>query len=256
MVATATLPPVPPFLKLLSNEVRWQLLEALSRSDRRGQELVGLLGRPQNLVSYHLRRLRQLGLVSERRSAADGRDVYYHADLARIRDLYFSAGDQLHPVLGEAKTEGRALQRRRGPRPRVLFLCTHNSARSQMAEGILRSSSGGEVEVASAGTEPSRVHPLAARAMAEVQIDISGQESKSMEKFLGVRFDYVITVCDRASESCPIFPGDPERIHWSIPDPAAVQGDEKTRYRAFQTAATELLARIRLLLIAIKRETN
>jgi ArsR family transcriptional regulator, arsenate/arsenite/antimonite-responsive transcriptional repressor / arsenate reductase (thioredoxin) len=256
MATTEMLAPVPPFLKLLSNEVRWRLLEALSRSDRRGQELVGLLGRPQNLVSYHLRRLRQLALVSERRSAADGRDVYYSIDLARVRDLYLAAGEQLHPVLGEPERARQAKQRRPGAHPRVLFLCTHNSARSQMAEGILRSLGGGEVEVWSAGTEPSRVHPLAVSTMAEIGIDISRQRSKSMHDFLDQRFDYVVTVCDRASESCPVFPGDPERIHWSIPDPAAVEGDKRTRARAFKTAATELTTRIRYLLIAIQREAN
>src|SRR5262249_20612894 len=98
------------------------------------------------------------------------------------------------------------------PRPRVLFLCTHNSARSQMAEGLLRHLGGDAVEAWSAGTEVSRVHPLAIRAMEARGIDIRGQRSKSVDELLGQHFDYVITVCDRASETCPIFPGAPERI--------------------------------------------
>jgi len=136
---------------------------------------------------------------------------------------------------------------------RVLFLCTHNSARSQMAEGILRHLAGDRFEVESAGTEPSRVHPLAVRAMAARGIDIGGQTSKPMDRLAGKRFDYVITVCDRASESCPIFPGAPQRIHWSIPDPAAVEGDETTRAAAFDAAGQELATRIRHLLALIER---
>ena len=134
-----------------------------------------------------------------------------------------------------------------GRRTPVLFLCTHNSARSQMAEGILRHLGGDRVEAASAGTEVTRVHPLAIREMSERGIDISGQRSKHLNELLGDRFDSVVTVCDNANESCPIFPGDPERIHWSIPDPSAVEGDEETRQAAFKRAADELMARIRSL---------
>jgi arsenate reductase len=119
-------------------------------------------------------------------------------------------------------------------RPRVLFLCTHNSARSQMAEGILRRLGGEGFEVFSAGTVETRVHPLAVTAMAEKDMDISSQRSKHMDEFAGEQFDYVITVCDNANESCPIFPGSPERIHWSIPDPSAVEGSEEVRLRAFR----------------------
>jgi len=131
---------------------------------------------------------------------------------------------------------------------RVLFLCTHNSARSQMAEGILRHLAGDSVEVASAGTVATQVHPLAIAAMAEKGIDLSGQRSKHMSELSGQQFDTVITVCDNANETCPIFPGAPERIHWSIPDPSAVEGDEETRLRAFRTAADDLMVRIRGLL--------
>lgn len=128
---------------------------------------------------------------------------------------------------------------------RVLFLCTHNSARSQMAEALLRHLGGDQFEVYSAGTEETRVHPLAIEAMQAVGIDISGARSKHLREFLGQDFDYVITVCDRAAESCPIFPGDPKRIHWSFPDPSAVEGSEDERRRAFARVRDEITLRLR-----------
>jgi arsenate reductase len=128
---------------------------------------------------------------------------------------------------------------------RVLFLCTHNSARSQMAEALLRQLGGGRFEAFSAGTEATRVHPLAVRAMADVGIDIAQAHSKHLNEYLGQDFDYVITVCDRAAESCPVFPGRPERIHWSFPDPSAVTGSEAERYRAFERVRNEIMLRLR-----------
>jgi arsenate reductase len=128
---------------------------------------------------------------------------------------------------------------------RVLFLCTHNSARSQMAEGILRHFGGARFEVYSAGTEPSGVNPLAVQAMHAAGIDISGQRSKGVSEYLGRDFDYVITVCDQANEACPVFPGDPQRIHWSFPDPSAVQGSDAQRLAAFERTARELTLRLR-----------
>ena len=138
-------------------------------------------------------------------------------------------------------------------RIRVLFLCTHNSARSQMAEGILRHLAGDQVEVASAGTEVTRVHPMAIKTMEARKIELSGQRSKHLDEFLSQQFDYVITVCDNARETCPIFPGAPERIHWSIPDPSSVEGDEAQRGAAFERAADDLLTRIRYLLSLLQR---
>jgi thioredoxin type arsenate reductase len=254
-MTTATLSQPPSFLKLLAHELRWQLVEALARSDRRVQELVQLVGEPANLVSYHLRQLRDQALVTERRSAADGRDVYYSLDLDRIKNLYLATGESLHPGFrdqpGTLAQDGAVETARR---IRVLFLCTHNSARSQMAEAILRELGGHRVEVASAGTEATRVHPLAVREMAERGLDISSQRSKHMDELVGERFDFVVTVCDNARESCPIFPGDPERIHWSIPDPAAVEGPEKPRRQAFKRAANELTTRIRYLLALLEKK--
>jgi protein-tyrosine-phosphatase len=138
---------------------------------------------------------------------------------------------------------------------RVLFLCTHNSARSQMAEGLLRHLAPA-AGVASAGTEVTRVHPLAIQAMAQQGIDISHQRSKHVTEFTGETFSYVITVCDRARESCPILPGAPRQIHWSIADPSAVAGDNATQLRAFEDAAVELLTRIRLFVALLERQRS
>ena len=123
---------------------------------------------------------------------------------------------------------------------RVLFLCTGNSARSQMAEGLLRHGGGDSFEVFSAGTKPTHVRPEAITVMRELRIDISGQRSKSVDEFTNQAFDYVITVCDNAKESCPIFPGRSNRIHWSIEDPAAVEGSEEQRLAAFRRIRDEL----------------
>ncbi len=132
---------------------------------------------------------------------------------------------------------------------RVLFLCTHNSARSQMAEGLLRHLAGDRFDAYSAGTQATRVRPLAIRAMAELGIDISGQESKTLDRYLGAPFDAVITVCDQANEACPVFLGAKARLHWSFPDPSKATGTEDeqlTVYRAVRDAIrqrieTELL---------------
>jgi arsenate reductase len=132
-------------------------------------------------------------------------------------------------------------------RQRVLFICTHNSARSQMAEGFLRAFAGDRFEAFSAGTEATLVRPEAIAVMAEVGIDISGQTSKTLERFLHQPFSWVITVCDTARQQCPVFPGAERSLHWGIDDPAAVAGDEATRLAAFRRARDELRSRIRML---------
>jgi protein-tyrosine-phosphatase/DNA-binding transcriptional ArsR family regulator len=244
----------PPVLTLLAHEVRWQLVRALALSDYRVQELVNRIGRPLNLVSYHLKQLRNHQLVTERRSSADARDVYYHLDLQRLHTLYLASGEALHPALANGHPE-RETRRDAVTEPpaRILFLCTHNSARSQMAEGIARTLGKERVEVFSAGSEPSEVHPDAVRVLTGMQIDISQQSPKHFDQFLGQSFDYIITVCDRVRETCPVFPDDPQRIHWSLPDPAVID-DEGERYRQFQAIARELVRRTRLLLILIDRK--
>ena len=125
---------------------------------------------------------------------------------------------------------------------RVLFLCTHNSARSQMAEGFLRHLAGDRFEVASAGTEQTTVRPEAIEAMRKRGIDISRHTSKTLERFLGQHWDYVITVCDQANEACPIFSGARHRLHWSFPDPSAVHGEG--RQAAFNEAADAIRRRL------------
>ncbi|HUF37510.1 MAG TPA: ArsR family transcriptional regulator [Anaerolineales bacterium] len=248
---TAFSPPVPDLLRTLGHDLRWQLVTALSRSDLRVRELVEQVRRPQNLVSYHLNRLRLAGLIRETRSIADGRETYYSLDLDRMKALLNETGSAIHPGLDPAPVDASG---RAGSRPvRILFLCTHNSARSQMAEGLLRSLDGSGVLAFSAGTEPATVHPLAVRAMDDLGIDITGQHAKTLDLYRDEPFDYVITVCDRARENCPIFPGHPEQIHWSFPDPAAAEGPEETRFQAFRETALQLKTRIVYFLLMLER---
>ena len=134
------------------------------------------------------------------------------------------------------------------PTLRVLFLCTGNSARSQMAEALLRSVSHGRIEVASAGSHPQdSIHPLALEVMRTThRLDLAGQHPKHWDLFLGQHFDYVITLCGRAAEVCPVFPGDPERIQWHFDDPAAGEGTEAEKRRVFARTASEIMARLRI----------
>jgi protein-tyrosine-phosphatase len=212
---------------------------------------------PQNLVSYHLRQLRDGGLVSTRRSLADGRDSYYVLDLARCGELLAGAGAALHPGLAGATVRGAG----REPRPgraaaRVLFLCTGNSARSQVAEALAEQLSKGAVRAVSAGSHPKPLHPNAVRVMRARGVDLSGRESKHLSAFAGERFDYVISLCDRVREVCPEFPGGPELIHWSIPDPAREPGGDEETLPAFERMADELATRIAFLLERIEQTTS
>lgn len=133
-------------------------------------------------------------------------------------------------------------------RKRVLILCTGNSARSQMAEGLLRHLAGDRFEVASAGVAPTRVRPEAIEAMHEIGIDISDHHSKSVDEFSGQKLDYVITVCDNANEQCPVFPGNTKRIHWSFEDPAAIKADKKSRLAAFRQTRDKIRRQLQLFL--------
>jgi arsenate reductase (thioredoxin) len=129
-------------------------------------------------------------------------------------------------------------------RSRVLFLCTHNSARSQMAEGLLRAIAGDRFEAHSAGTEATHVRALAVRAMDEIGVDITGQESKTLERYLQEPFEYVITVCDDANEACPFFPGARNRLHWSLEDPSRAEGSDDERLAIFRRVRDEIRERI------------
>lgn len=223
--------------------MRWQLLRELTGSDYRVRELAARLDEPQNLVSYHLRLLREGGLVTTTRSSHDGRDSYNHLDLDRCAELLADTGTALHP----------ALDLRPNPpvfdppsAPAVLFVCTGNSARSVIAETLLRHRSDHRVDAVSAGSRPKpAMHPYTVRVLRdEFGIDISGRSPRPLSEVADIRFDAVITLCDKAREVCPDFADDPRRSHWSIPDPAAA-GE---RYPLFQATATEIDTRVRYLL--------
>ena len=240
----------PDVLRLAGHPVRWRLLRELAGSDRRVGELCDLTGERQSLVSYHLGRLRRGGMVATRRSLADGRDTYYLLDLSRCRELLVEAGSSLHPGLA-ARGAGRA-----HARARVLFLCTGNSARSQMAEALAARMSDGAIRAASAGSHPKPLHPLAVSVMRTRGIDIADRESKHLSRFGGERFDQVITLCDRVREVCPEFPGAPVLVHWSVPDPARERGDDDAVFAAFARTADELTTRVRFLVEAIDAQAG
>lgn len=233
----------PEILRLLGHDLRWQLVQALASSDRRVNELVAWTGERQNLVSYHLGLLRRAQLVSERRSSADARDIYYRLNLDHVAaELNLSAAS-LHPALvGHA---ARPTRGKVGSPPRVLFVCTGNSARSQMAEAILRKQARGAFEVFSAGPRPAgAIHPIALEVLSELGLPTKGLRSKGIEGIAGIDFDLVVTLCDIAREDCPPLPGHPQYVHWSVADPAAVTGSIQHRRRAFRAAHAELAERI------------
>jgi protein-tyrosine-phosphatase/DNA-binding transcriptional ArsR family regulator len=243
----------PEFLQLAGHPLRWRLLSELARSDRLVHELTGLVGEAQNLVSYHLGKLRDGRLVSARRSSADRRDTYYGLELARIGRLLSAAGGALHPGL-RLTTPTHDAAATAAP-ARVLFLCSGNSARSPMAEALARARSGGAIEAYSAGSHPKPVHPNAVRVMREEYgLDLTGHESRRLDVFAGQRFDWVISLCDRVREVCPEFPGHPEVIHWSIANPATGEADDVT-YPLFQQTAAELATRVDFLLAALSDRT-
>jgi len=235
----------PSFVRLVAHPLRWRLLSELVSSDRRVRELTGLVDEPQSLVSYHLGQLRVGGLVRTRRSSADGRDSYYTIDLGRCREELQAAGGALHPALRlvPAPPPTRSASGRSRPPRRVLFLCTGNSARSQIAEAMLVRLSAGTIEAASAGSDPKPLHPYAVRVLAARGIDISANRTKHVDELAARRFDVVITLCDRVREVCPEFPSHPQLVHWSVPDPA-LDG----KYATFERTAVELESRIRFLL--------
>ncbi len=243
-LAAPAAPDVLTFFKLLADETRLAVIHLLALTDLRVHELVAAVQVPQNTVSYHLKQLRALGLLREHRSTADGRDTYYQLDWDRLQALYLAAGQALHPGLlpGIHRPVGR-------PDPlRVLFLCTHNSARSQLAEGLLRQLGGEQVRVYSAGSQPAAaVHPDVVALLARWGIDAAQQTPKALEQFHAQVFDYVITVCDRTRDRCPVFPGDPVQMHWSCPDPATI-ADGTIRGQVLEQLGQDLRTRMRYLL--------
>lgn len=247
MVAVRPIEVPPEVLRLAGHPLRWRLLRELVHSDRRVRELRALVGEPQSLVSYHLGQLRRAGLVQAHRSSFDGRQTYYSVDLTRCAELLAGAGGALHPGL-RLVVSPRADGPRGGAQTSVLFLCTGNSARSQMAEALIGLRAGAGVVAVSAGSAPKPLHPNTVRVMRAYGVDLAGRSSKHLSEFRGRRFDYVISLCDRVREVCPPFAGPPETIHWSIPDPSR-EGDSDTEtYPAFERTAAELDTRIGFLL--------
>ncbi len=264
--------PAADLLRLAAHPLRWELLRQLARSDRQVHELTALTGRPQNLVSYHLGQLRSAQLVSARRSSADARDAYYTADLDRLGGLLAAAGQALHPGLRltpvpaapvpatavpaapvpATAVPAAPVPAAAGPAAaRVLFLCSGNSSRSQIAEALTRSRSGGRIEAHSAGSRPRPLHPCAVRVMAGRGISLAGHRPKHLDEFAGQHFDYVITVCDKVREICPEFPGQPETVHWSVPDPAAASDAAAAGCPAFERTAADLDTRVKFLVTAL-----
>jgi len=228
-------------LRLLGHDLRWAIVRLLAPGDLRVWELVNLTGQAPSLVSYHLSQLRSAGLVDVRRSAADGRDSYYALDLDAVGDAVRAVARGIHPGLS-APHPGDALPGRPARPARVLFICTGNSSRSQMAEGWLRHLGGRGVAAFSAGTAPTSMHPLAVAAMKEFGVDISNQKVKGLGPYTGESFDRVITLCDRAREACPELPA---ALHWSVPNPAEAHPADRD---AFRSTAKELQTRVRYLL--------
>ena len=240
--------PIPTILQALAHELRWQLVTSLSASDRRVAELVTLTHQPQNLVSYHLRLLRDAQLVTERRSSADARDVYYSLAIDHLQTEFRQLGVAIHPALGLPAS----ISIHDDHPIRILFLCTENRARSQMAEVMMRALAGNSAEVHSAGTEPQPIHPLAISTLAAYGLDGSRQVPKHVNTFEGQHFDYVITVCDRVRETCPTFANAVYDIHWSLPDPA--KAEDEAQPQAFREVARQLHTRSQFLLAQIQAQ--
>lgn len=252
--ATATVTS-PGSLQLMADPHRWRVLQELTRSDRRVGELSALLGRPQNLVSYHVAQLRDAGLVTSRRSSADGRDTYYRIDLQRCAAVLTEAGAALHPAIRPpalaATPAPLPAAKRTRPIATVLFLCTGNSARSQIAQALIEHRSHGAIAARSAGSHPKSVHPNTVRVLAERGIDIASRGTTHLDDVAELRFDHVITLCDKVREICPEFPGRPTTAHWSMADPSAAAEGDRSTYPHFVRTADEIETRVDLFITQI-----
>ncbi|HEV2034521.1 MAG TPA: ArsR family transcriptional regulator [Candidatus Dormibacteraeota bacterium] len=242
-------------VRLLGHDIRWQLARQLSRSDRKVGELVEAVGERQNLVSYHLGLLRRAGLVSERRSSRDSRDIYYSLNVGGLREGLDQSLATLHPALRVTPFEGTPAVVQSAGQPRLLFVCTGNSARSQLAEAIARDLAGTSVSVTSAGPRPTGIHPMTLTVLKELGFSADGLRSKGIDEIEG-EFDFVITLCDVAREDCPPFAGGPELIHWSLPDPARLGSSRRNLLPAFRRTAEELRLRITYLLPVVLAPTS
>lgn len=234
----------PSVLEVLGHDVRWQLVIELSKSDRKVGELVARTGEAQNLVSYHLRLLRDAGLVRERRSSADGRDVYYSLNRRAATTGVLDALAALNPALQLIDTRARLERSREAVLTSVLFVCTGNSARSQIAEAMLHARGGERVLVRSAGTHPAGVHPQVYGVLAARGLNVGNLRSKPIAEFAGQAFDYVISLCDVARAQPIGLVGEPSLVHWSIPDPVTASGGPIGVATAFERAAAEIQVRV------------
>jgi len=269
----------PEVLGVLAHDLRWTIVGLLVPGDLRTSELVSRTGQAPSLVSYHLARLRDAGLVSARRSTADGRDSYHALDLDALGQAMAGVATRIHPSLVDSGVRGEVpgsrqevpgsrqevpgsrqevpgsrqevpgLRRRvadpPGPIAQALFICSGNSARSPMAAGWLNHLGAGRVTARSAGVTPRPLHPLAVAAMAEHGVDIGSHQAAQLDTFAGHQFTRVITLCDRARENCGELPATPVAVHWSIPDPARAHPPDLDAFRA---TARELRTRVRYLL--------
>jgi protein-tyrosine-phosphatase/DNA-binding transcriptional ArsR family regulator len=231
----------PPVLGALAHDLRWTIISMLVPGDLRTGEIVERTGQAPSLVSYHLARLRDAGLVTAARSSADGRDSYHSVDLDALGQAISGAAQRIHPgLLGPPEPSSGTR------RPvRVLFICSGNGARSPMAEGWLNHLGAGQVTAQSAGVTPAPLSPLAVAAMAEHGVDIAGHQPTALGSFTHDSFHRVITLCDRAREDCGELPATAAAVHWSIPNPAQAHPPD---LEAFRAAARVLRTRIHYLL--------
>jgi arsenate reductase len=252
-------------LAVLADPQRLHILDLIINGIHCSSGIVERLGLAPNLVSHHLKVLREAGLVDIERDPADRRWIYYVPDIQQLTEIQFLLTHFLHP----ARIQGRAGQC--GPsqgaqtytppdyllvekehllntkKAKIIFLCTGNSARSQMAEAFMKKHGGDLFEAHSAGIEPKGINPYTTRVMDEIGIDISGQQSKGVRQYLGqINFGYVITVCDHAEENCPtVFLTQGKHLHWSFEDPAAFEGTEEETLVKFRQIRDQIEARIK-----------
>ncbi|WP_298202582.1 metalloregulator ArsR/SmtB family transcription factor [Desulfosporosinus sp.] len=257
---TADLPGQAEILRVLGEPHRLAIFTLLSTGPLQVKDLCTATSLSLPLVSQHLRVLRRIGLVQARRELGDARGVWYSIEPQPMTELK-STMSWLFDVASTVDRRPRADQfgipaANCQDSFRVLFLCTANSARSQMAEALLEQVGGGLFEARSAGTQPRELHPLTVKALAEIGIDASEQTAKHYDVIASEPFRYVITVCDLANEECPELPGDYRRVHWSIADPLTASGTETEVYSAFVCARENLSRRIRLFVHAHRGEAE
>ena len=241
------------FLRLLADESRQAIVRLLALSDRRAGEIGALIRLPPNAVSYHLKQLRAIGLLRDRRSSADARDMYYQLDIGRLHALYAAAGDALYPgIAASTQLAQPTSNQTRHPgfrNPCVSSFSAPITARARKwRRQFCARWAATRWRRSALGAYPPRCIPRRLRRCGRSGLTRQGSTAKSMEQFIGEPLDYIITVCDRVRDICPSFPGDPAQAHWSIADPAVVEDPER-RAKAFREVLSELRVRIRYLLL-------